>query len=180
MPLFDVNIEKMYGSEFWTNRYVVQAADVTAAHAIGMAIYGYERSIHKFGVLFTKVRTSDRVIGTDVYVLTEPNTQGSVAVPAGSALPLFNCVRVDFGVESGRPSRKYLRLPLFTSEVAAGDAVSNAVVTAVNTSYATPLVNEVGFVDVDNQSIITGAAKTGIAMRQLRRGSKRRQQPVLT
>lgn len=171
--LWVVDSEKVYQGEYWTNRYIVQAPDLAAAHAIAMGIVATERSAHQVQVLFTKVRTSDGQPNTDVYQVTNINEFGQRAA-TGDLLPLFNVVRVDFNVSGGgRPSRKYLRGILTESDISFNTIITGTV-TSLETLYATPLAALTGFVDVDGQEIVSGQVYPNVAMRQLRRGSKRK------
>jgi len=108
MPVFKVDIEKQYGTEFWTNVYYVDAASLTLAHAVAAEIVNAEQEIHLVSVNFTKYRTSDLLPDTDQYISTALNSPGERGF-AGDPLPLFNVVRVELSVGIGRPGRKYLR-----------------------------------------------------------------------
>lgn len=178
MPLYQVDIEKLYRGEYWTNRYVLNAASIDEAHAVGGNIVAYERAIHLATVDFTKYRTSDFVKGNDLYIVGTLGLKGQ-ALTTTDYLPLFCCCRVDFSVGYGRPSRKYLRLPLEEANQNDGGLVA-AFRDSVNTKYIQPLVALAAFVDVDGQKLVSGSVFPQVAMRQLRRGSKRKLQPVLT
>lgn len=179
MPLFNLDIEKQltFDPETWTNRYIIEAADITAAVLTAEAIYQIERDVHLDIVRFTRYRVSDQDPDTDVFTIIPKGEIGD-RVTAGQTLPLFNVVVVDFPAAQGRPSRKYLRLPIQESEQANGD-LDAALITIVNNSYGTPLGAISAFVDVDGQALSAGVAKGRVGMRQLRRGSKRKLTPVL-
>ena len=169
-----VDIEKLYQGEYWTNRYIVAAADLIAAQSIGSQIVGIERAIHLSPVLFTRYRVSDGVKDTDVYIVANLNLFGTGNLDNAAMLPLFNVLRVDFNTQGGgRPSRKYLRGVLQENNIAYND-INAPALTNYNTNYATPLAALAGFVDVDGQEIVQGSAYPFVAMRQLRRGSKRK------
>lgn len=171
--LWVVDTEKLYQGEYWTNRYIVAAADLMAAHSIGNAIVGLERTITHVNCLFTKYRTSDGVPETDVYAIQNINLFGQ-RNPNGEMLALFNVARFDFNVAGGgRPSRKYMR-GVLTEDVVQFNTITSAAITELNNGYATPLAALAGFVDVDGQEITQGALYPFVAMRQLRRGSKRK------
>jgi hypothetical protein len=179
MPRYNVDIEKMLEGEYWTNRYVVQNADLAAAVVSANMIYEYERAIHTNIVLFTKYRASDQVPGTDVYQVVTLNTMG-LATLTTDYWPLFNVVRCDFNPEGGgRPSRKYLRLPIAEGNITTKGQLSTAWRDALKTAYVDPLVAMVAFVDVDDQALTSGSVYPFVSMRQLRRGSKRKLNPVL-
>lgn len=177
MPLFNLQIEKELGGEFWVNRYIVQLDDLTQAVFIGNTITGYELAIHMDVVNFTKYRVSDIDPTSDVFVIV-PIGQTGQRTTIGPYLPLFNVVRVDFPAGTGRPSRKYLRLPVLESDQTNG-ALETSLISLVNTEYGTPLGDLPEFVDVDGTGLGTGITQPRVAMRQLRRGSKRRTTPII-
>lgn len=178
MPLHQVDIEKEYRGEYWTNRYIIQVADVDAGMIVAQNIVLYERSAHLAVVNFHRVRVSDMVQGTDLYRVEPLNTQGTLAVDASGWLPLWNVVRVDFGVATGRPSRKYLRCPIQESWTVE-DSLTPGHIAILRDGYVANMVALPEYVDVDGQPIINGAVIPKVAMRQLRRGSRRRTLPVL-
>jgi hypothetical protein len=178
MPLWKVDVEKLFGAEYWTNRYIVDAPDIDTAGSKAAAIAQIERTVHRDLVTFTRWRVDDGVKDTDVFMITTMNVPGQYAAGAFPWLPLFNVAVVDFAVTLGRPSRKYLRLPLLEEDVHNGQLIAG-VITHLNTNYVNPLVMLEGYVDVDGQNILSGAVKPAVGMRQLRRGSKRKAQPVI-
>lgn len=178
MPLFTVDIEKTLDGEFWTNRYIIDEIDIQSANQFGLFIVNRERDIHSTSITFSRYRTSDQIPLNDSFVVTPIGENGLRDTGFSLLLPLFNCVRVDFGVAFGRPSRKYLRIGLTESDVSGADIVST-VVDLVGTIYADALVSDPTFVDVDGQAISSRSVFEKIQMRQLRRGSRRRTQPIL-
>jgi len=177
MPLFSLDIEKELGGEFWTNRYILELDDITQAVLAGNTITGFELAIHYDIVNFTKYRVSDLNPETDVYVIVPIGAAGERTF-VGSYLPLFNVVRVDFPAGTGRPSRKYLRLPINENEVDNG-VLASGLIALINSEYGVPLGDFELFVDVDGQPIGTGIVSPKVAMRQLRRGSRRKVTPVI-
>jgi hypothetical protein len=177
MALFKLDIEKRWLGEFWTNRYILQGESITELIPSAEEIVAAEKAIHLSVVTFTKYRISDSDPSTSTFVIVPINDVGDRN--AGSAgLPAFNCVRVDFPAGFGRPSRKYLRLPLQSAEVSNND-IAIGLISLVNTQYGAVLGDLVTFVDVDGETLGTGVAQQQVAMRQLRRGSKRRQTSVI-
>lgn len=178
MALWAVDIEKVLQNEYWTNRYIVEATELGDAVGIADDIVQIERAVHNTNVLFTKARVADRVPLTDVYASVPYNVFGLQTLN-GHFLPLFNVARVDFNVQGGgRPSRKYLRLPI-QEEWQQDGVFIGAFQTLVANSYVAPMVALVGYVDTDGQEIIDGSLYPSVGMRQLRRGSKRREEPIL-
>lgn len=171
--LWVIDSEKMFQGEYWTNRYIVAAADLAAASAAGNAIVGHERAITRTDVLFTKYRASDGQPDTDIYQVYNVNDFGTKA-PNGDMLPLFVVARFDFNVAGGgRPSRKYMRGVLSEGEITF-NTIAGTAVTLLNTNFATPMADLAAYVDVDGQAISDGQCFPFVSMRQLRRGSKRK------
>jgi hypothetical protein len=177
MPLFSLDIEKEFGGEFWTNRYILSATDITLAILSADAIWPLEQNIHKDVVNFTRYRVSDMDPATDMFVIVPIGETGAVTATTG-LLPLFNVMRVDFPAGTGRPSRKYLRLPIQESEQEDG-VFTTSIVSTVNDVYGNALAAISAFVDVDGEPLGNGRVTPAVAMRQLRRGSRRRTTPVL-
>lgn len=180
MPDFQVDIEKVFGTEYWTNVYTVQAPAITEASGIANQIVQIERAVLVNGVTITKVRTS--LAGEenpDQFIVTPVNQNGTYEeTGVGQLLPLFNCARVDFSAGMGRPARKYLRGLLKEGNVD-GSTLTSGLVTHINTNYVAPLI-ALGTVAKQGGGFYTaGAVFVPIAMRQLRRGSRRRTTPVL-
>lgn len=178
MPLWSLDIEKSIPGEFWTNRYILDAASLVNAVAVGNQIVSIERAIHRPGVTFTRFRVSDMDPNTDVYSIVALALPGLAPADASGTLPLFNVVRVDFNTGSGRPSRKYLRLPLVESQNQDGTLVA-AAADFIHTNYTIPMLGVNEYVDVDGEPFVSGATHQYVAMRQLRRGSRRRATPIL-
>lgn len=178
MPLWNVDVEKFFKNRYWTNRYIVQAASLAAAAQVANDIVDVERNVHKSFIEFTKVRTSDQVVGGDVFTIAVIGLPGLHVWTEGQALPLFNVVRVDFAVSQGRPSRKYLRTGLLEQDVV-GDTLEPAYHTFINLNYAIPMMSMVEYVDVDGQAFVGSSVTSSVAMRQLKRGSKRALTPVI-
>src|SRR6184192_1675970 len=111
MPIFRAQIFKQLdGSEReWSNTYPVQATDIDAAVTAVAGIPNHERPLHGDNVTITRMRVSDIVPGTDVFVIVPVGLVGTAFSAADQEwLPLFNTVRVDIQVAGGgRPSRKY-------------------------------------------------------------------------
>lgn len=177
MPLFSADIEKLYQGEYWTNRYILDTANMQDAINAANLILSYERAVTLAAVTFTRYRVSDVDPSTDVYTIIQTNVQGSAAT-GGEMLPLFNVVRVDFSAGSGRPSRKYLR-GVLTENVINFNNISATHISFIENNYAFPLRDLAAYVDVDGQALQTGEVYPFVAMRQLRRGSRRRSQPIL-
>ena len=176
--LVSLDIQKELTGEFWTNRYVLDVPSLADAITPANFIVGKERIITIGDITFTSYRISDMVPGTDAYIVVPIGLQG-LRVITSQALPLFNVARVDFGVGQGRPSRKYLRGVLGEEDQESYGILVDASITFINTNYAGPVAGLTEYVDVDGQAITTGFCYGRVGMRQLRRGSRRRTEPII-
>jgi len=183
MALYQVDVEKSFGGEFWTNRYVINSSTLENADEGADIIVARERIFHRESVQFTKVRTRTFVAGDDTYSSRPLSGSGEVP-PSGALLPLFNVIRVDFPAEGGgRPSRKYYRIGICAGDMADDFIVNNTILSLTESGLAGMIAELAGnatpFVDVDGQELSDPTAFATIAMRQLRKGSRRRTEPIL-
>lgn len=173
MALYTVDVEKRLNSEFWSNRYIVEAPTLGDAQSVAGSIVGAERGFHMNIVTFTRVRVSTLADTDDSYVIIPINAPG-FRLSTGSLLPLFNTLRMDIIAPSGRPSRKYYRGVLTESDIN-GDAIDEDFTSEASNISAL-------FSDGDSSGIVgpQGEIFTGISvipfvqMRQLRRSRRRR------
>ena len=181
MPLFQLDIEKQLGNEFWTNVYYLNApTGLPEAVTNAQSVITVERNIHKTIVTFTRARVRTAVEGDELYTIIPLGLAG-LATLSGDYIPLFNTVNAILAPGAGRPSRKYYRTPVGEGEQVNG-VLASTVVTAINTQLARLLPGgdlEAGLNDVDGQQIISSAVVSAVGMHQLRRGSRRRATPVL-
>lgn len=174
MPLYTVDIEKRLASEFWTNRYIVQADTLNAAVIIGADFVTAERAMHSVNVEFTRRRTATLVQNDNLYTITALGVSGQRNEPT-SLLPLFNTLRFDINAIAGRPSRKYFRGVLTEGDIN-GDALStsfNGFLAAFVDTFGTPQ-DLAGWVDPQGEVFLNIAVHPRVQMRQLRRSRRRR------
>jgi hypothetical protein len=93
-------------------------------------------------------------------------------------LPLFNVMRVDLSPAMGRPSRKFYRIPVPESAQDNGQFVAGWT-SGINGNFIPQLLAVNGLCDESGNDIVTIGMSPTVGMRQLRRGSRRRTQPVL-
>lgn len=183
MPRFQIDIQKRNVGEYWTNRYFVRAADINIAHqAANTILVPMEKLVHAAGVTFDRLRTSTTTPG-DLIFRTNP-LSGDGTLPAnGNALPLFNVVRIDFGVSEGRPSRKFYRSMLGGGDVAGSfewvPSVLAAITSALTDAMESLETNDTPLVDPQDQDLFGLTTHALIGMRQLRRGTKQRTEPII-
>lgn len=178
MPLYSLDIQKELRGEYWTNRYILDGASLLSLVAPADLILDAERAITIPDVDFTSYRLSTTVSGDDSYIIVPVGLPGQ-RVLASQALPLFCVVRVDFPPPQGRPSRKYLRGVLGESDQENYGDLLSSTVTFLADNYGVPVGAVPEYVDVDGQALGTGVIWPNVAMRQLRRGSRRRTMPII-
>jgi hypothetical protein len=177
MPIYQVDIEKFYQNEYWTNVYHVEADDLEAAVGYGSEITAIEQALHYDAVTFTKTRVSS-VEPDDGIFSTQIVNQPGGAAGSPEYLPLPNCIRIDFQVFGGRNLRKFMRLPLLEGQQTAG-LLGSATITDWNTNYVATIV-ALGYVCSPTGTHITsGYVLPQVANHQLRRGSKRKLAPII-
>lgn len=177
MTLYQIDVEKRFQTEYWTNVYHVNADTLSAASALADQIVAIEQSVHFSDVVFTKARTSTAAPNDTVYTTNTYNLAGLVG-STDDRLPLFNVIRVDFNVYGSRPCRKYLRCPVNEGIMGPAGSVSSGWISSMLANYVNPLVT-LGIVSPNGSAITSGNVSPLVGMRQLRRGSKRRAQPIL-
>lgn len=181
MPIYQIDIEKSYSptsgtTVYWTNVYHVNTADLASAITAGQSIVTLEKTIHSTATTFTKMRTRNTSTLAQAGTIT-PLT-GTGGRSSSGPLPLFNVFRIDFGVGSGRPSRKYIRGPLNGADNTSG-AVTSTTVTTIQNSYIAPMLGLNVVTDPQGQPWVNGTVYPYVGMRQMRRGSKRKVTPVI-
>jgi hypothetical protein len=151
VALFRVTIPKIFtGASFvghtWRNVYVVEAPDYDTALAVGDTISIHEIDFHTVDVTIPEIvahayTEPARRVGKQLAV----NRQGLLAFD-DEYLPLWNCVRVDFiDSATGRPERKYYRVPLQKKDIT-GLILESTLYSTVNVACASimALTNYVG------------------------------------
>jgi hypothetical protein len=176
MATFQIDIEKNWTTEYWTNVYHVAATDLDDAKDQAELIIAVEQDIHNTAFTITKYRVSPYP-GPSEGSIVAVNAPGEG--PSGDMLPLFNVIRVDFPAPVGRPSRKYYRNGLTEAEQANGelsDTARDGYQAVVDGLTTNP---DIHLVDVDGQVLGVGNVFKAVGMRQLRRGSRRRTEPII-
>jgi hypothetical protein len=177
MPIYQLIIEKQFGTEFWVNDYYLDSADMAQADSDAQPIIDAERAITANGVQFTKYRISTVTPNDGIFANFALNVSGLNNLQ-GDLLPLFNVLRVDITAVQGRGGRKYLR-----GVLGEGDITFNTIVPAAvsffNTNYCNVLDGLTYLVKKDGTALADASVFTQVGMRQLRRGSKRRTTPII-
>lgn len=183
MPLFQIDIQKTGYGEIWTNRYILDAVSLSQAHDSALTfMLVAEQSIHAAAITIDRIRTSTLTPNDNLFLTAAPNAVGTFTA-SGNALPLFNVVRADMTMSTGRPSRKYYRGGWGTGQVGShlhwdGSDISG--ITALLNGLRSDLDGAgTPWVDEDGDAVMDATAFTLIGMRQLRRGSRRRTEPII-
>ena len=178
-PVAQIDIQKVLGFETWTNRYLTdQAVGSQPAEDLATTIANAERGLYFSDIRINKIRIATLLENDDVFQVWDPNLAGNRTGTATDRLPLWNVVRIDFGAGLGRPSRKYLRGVLTEIDIN-GSSIASAIITGILTTYATAISNAAVIVDPQGSDLDGFSIPAAIAMRQMRRGSKRRSTPVI-
>lgn len=174
MALYSLDIEKRLGTEFWTNRYILDADTAGNASNLGQAIVMSELAFHSDLVTFTRFRVSTMAEGDEVYAII-PINQAGQRTANDDLMPLFNTLRMDFTATSGRPSRKFYRGVLYSNDCN-GDAVSSdfTAFAADIEGHFKGVEDPVGIVDPQSQLLTNAVVHPFVQMRQLRRGTRKR------
>lgn len=173
MTLWILDVEKRIGEEYWTNVYHINASTLTAARTIADDIITRERARHRNVVNYTYARLRPKLLSSGGGTKWATGGTGDINAAGVSYMPLFNCIRVDFLTATGRPSRKYYRTPVYDA-----NQTNGLLTAATRTDWATwaaGLAAVAGFVDPQGQTFVSAYVAPEVGMRQLRRGSKRKQ-----
>lgn len=177
MPLYQVDVQKKLGTEYWTNVYHVEVAGLGEALTQGGLIASFERAIHLDIVQFTSMRVRPYPSTGDTGTVAALGYYGN-NTGQGPYMPLFNTLNVILAVPVGRPSRKYLRLPIPEASQENGSFLQPFI-----DDWTEQYCNELSALgtlrDVDGQTIGDISCVLAVGMRQLRRGSRRRLEPVI-
>lgn len=175
MPTHQVDIQKVLGSEYWTNRYLLDMDSFSAAIDLQSAIITAEVALHSTLVQFDKARVSN--LATEEFLVTPLGITGTRSPT--DLLPLFNTLRYDFTAATGRPSRKYYRGVLGEGDIN-GSAVTSTFTTFEGLIEALFKENaeSQGIVDPQDTLLTSAVRFPFVQMRQLRRGTRRRGTPI--
>lgn len=177
MPLFQIDVQKAVPGEYWTNVYHTEAADLAAAVAVANIVIDAERTIHQTNVQFDKYKVSAFPESGGVFVsgaLTGPGEAPSV-----SNVPLFVVARVEFTCEMGRPGIKMYKGCLTEDDITGTGTIIEATRTFYGTWVDDLVTAAPGLCKPNGQNFIGGNLRAQVGMRQLRRGSKKRDTPVI-
>lgn len=183
MARFIIDITKLCVSknQRFGNRYIVEAADVTAAAAAVDPIVTAEKVIHSGDVAFINGRVADRIPGTDVYI-SLPLSGVGTAGDATQQLPIVLTTNVQFIVAGfGRPSRKFYHACLNESFQDGGqwvDSYATNVLAALTTLISDATAAGAPIVDPQGQAWVTPVFRKLVGTHQFTKRSRRVSPPT--
>jgi hypothetical protein len=179
MVLYECDIQKYDGdSYYWTNQYHIEAGDYTSALTTAVQITDIERTIHTTRVQYNALRVKLKGTPHGASQIQPLSGYGTYAATGSDKLSYWNVVRCDFAVALGMPNRKYLRT-LMDEAMIFGLSLSNGYHDFIQTNYVLALLQVPGLRSNHDQLFVDGVCKPNVAMRQMRRGSKRKARPVI-
>lgn len=171
MPIFRVQTRLAhdtvgYTPYKWSYLWYVDAENLSAAVAVGEAIWAALRPAHSQRAYCYELYVSDLLPSTVTYTLSPiaPGNQRGTAAVVANLLPSFNVVRVDLNAVSSRPSRKFHRLPLGEDQIVNAELAASSAI-AIQEAYADAIAIP-GVVDESGNGL-TGAIVKGITSRRL-------------
>lgn len=173
-----LDVQKTTANIFWTNRYLLDFATIgEVTLAMITDIVNGEKAVHSPSVQFVSARVSDMIEGTDNFIVY-PWTGTGAAAGTGGNVPGYCTLRLDAGVGVGRPCRKYYRVYVATSATD-GPNWQASYRNSCATALATMMSQVPALCDPQGNHWVNTAVKLQIQMRQIRRGSRRRETPVI-
>lgn len=177
VAIFQIDTQFNLATEYWTNVWHVQCADVAAALINADILMETIAANSHPTVIGNKARVSAYPLSGGQGTIRSYNLPG--LKPNYEYLPLFNVVRIDWTPPTGRPSRKYMKFPVAEANQTNG-TLSVEAVTQYQTDFVNVCLNTVNdLCDIHGRLFTDARVQALVGMRQLRRGSKRRLQPII-
>lgn len=177
MAVFKVIVQVDLGDQYITNTYHVEAGSLSEAAGQGEKILTYQKTILPAGFAFNAVRASTMIPNDNSFYTIPVDVQGT-RVASSDPMPMFCRFRVDFSIGYRRPLRKFLLVPLEGDQNSG--QFSQAARDFVTNNYITPMLADpiIQLVASDGSPVNSATVNPAVGMRQLRRGSKRKN-PVI-
>lgn len=150
----------------WSNVYRLEAATADVAMGFLNSIRELEKAI-SFDVVeffYNVIHRDDP--GGETLVDRDVSTGDLHLEFPGGFMPLFNCIRVDFYSEFGRPEVKYLRTPLAHSDVE-GVNLSEDTLARVQDNYLDTMISFSAYVGPGDEAHTGGLVHQAVQMRQV-------------
>lgn len=175
MPHYKIEIFKGTSSTVdWSNVYHAVASTLDDAVEIANDVVFIERDVFMEYIYFFRMRVTVNDPGFNGFTIVPLTGTGTRGTPSFS-LPLWNTFRVDFLVDGGRPSRKFLRGPVLQSDQN-GDQLTTGGIAFIAENYVLPmtaLFSADGIADglVDESGNVFSSAQVHnfVQMRQMHR-----------
>lgn len=176
--IYQIDTQKQMGGEYWTNRYFVEAGGFAAAIAAAEEIATLESSKSLSTVKFVSARASVPGSENDDYEVITLGFNGGV-VSSDPSLPLFCVARMIFSKGPGRPDVKYFKAMVNVGGLQDPFTIKQTTVADLNATLGVGLLGVEGLCSAEGTPYTRAAVDARIGMRQLRRGSKRKEQPII-
>lgn len=161
----------------WSYIWYVEAADPAAAAAVGVDLWNESLAgCHNEYAYCYEIYASDLIESTSLYTVEAiPSGDQRGTLNTGGAGDFYNpnvVARVELNVAGGRPSRKYVRIPLIESWVANGgrNIGLTSVQTALETAFASAIATP-GLRDESGNSF-SGITYKGLTIRRLGKNAR--------
>lgn len=168
-PRYRIQIQKEGFNENWSNDYLTDDATLDDAQDLAALLLTWEQQIHDTTVNFSYIRISTYLPDDRIFRHLDINQPGLVT-PIDH-LPLYCTVRMDMGVSSSDPARKYYRTPLHEADQANGVLQSTfltGMASLINTYLVVPTV--LGHIVTNaGHTVISASINPLVQMRQLHR-----------
>lgn len=149
----------------WSNVYQIEAVGADLAMGFLNSIRELEKACTYDVVEFYYNVIHREDVGGETLVDRDVSVGDLHNESPGGFLPLFNCIRVDFYSEFGRPEVKYLRTPLTYGNVT-GTNLNGTTYNRVVDDYLTPLISFSAYVGPGGEVHTGGVVHQPIQMRQ--------------
>lgn len=179
MARYIIDIQKKLTGLYWTNTYIVEAGTIENAREQAWDIVRAEQAIHSARITFDKFRVSTLAKGDDTYVTVPLDQNGQYAADQ-VPMPPFCTLNVIFATGANRPARKYYRTLARTGDVVEDFKWRPNYIQLVTRVLGDLLGNQqIALYDRGGDPVQDFVVQDAIGMHQLRRGSKRRERPVI-
>lgn len=174
-PVWRLEIFKKLEAETWSNAYLLDDTDITAADAVASSLVDWEAAIHKSNVQLEYYLLSSIAIGDRIFRHVPLNIPGEDPIGSEQWIPLYNTLRMDMATTDSDPARKYYRLPI-TEGMQQNSIFTPAAVTAFNSAINTilqPIIDLGSIVTNSGKVVVSASTHVAVQMRQLHRKRRR-------
>lgn len=164
----------------WTNDWYVGASNLGQAVATANLIHDFETAVHFANINFTHDLVSPWPVSGGGFTTVTRGDTGERAVESNAFLPLFNTVRLDLSAGVGRPSPKYLRLPIAEIDQDNGMLASGTITliqSALDDLFDAVDALGTALIQSSLADLLSGVVFPMVQMRQLHRKRKRTPAP---